>query len=234
MISVRKYRRVLVTFFRNSLLREMMFRSNFLITLITRSFWFAVQIVMFGLIYRSVARINDWTREEYFGFMATGMLVNAIVEAFFMPNCARFSELIRTGDLDFALLKPIDTQFLVSLEKMELPMISQIVFMRLRPADLLGRGCPCAGHADGDRNLCIVGRGGGDVFLQSDDRPCRDKCLFRTEPGASGFLVLRHDFRAVSEQHLQRLADSRSLPLPFFLRATDPAGRHRSGTRRSR
>jgi len=128
MMSVRKYRRVFSTFFRNSLLRELMFRSNFLITLFTRGFWFCVQIVMFDLIFRNVNRINDWSREEYFGFMATGMLINAIVEAFFMPNCARFSELIRTGDLDFALLKPIDTQFLVSLEKMELAMFSQIAF----------------------------------------------------------------------------------------------------------
>ena len=31
-----------------------------------------------------------------------------------MPNAQEFSELIRTGGLDFALLKPIDTQFLVS------------------------------------------------------------------------------------------------------------------------
>ncbi len=126
--SFQMYRRVFATFFRNSLLRELSFRSNFLITLVTRGFWFSVQIVMFDLIYRNVTEINDWTREEYFGFMATGMLVNAIVEAFFMPNCARFSELIRTGDLDFALLKPIDTQFLVSLEKMELAMITQIAF----------------------------------------------------------------------------------------------------------
>ena len=128
MSSARKYRRVFATFFRNSLLRELTFRGNFLITLLTRGFWFVVQIVMFDLIYRNVNRINDWSRDEYFGFMATGMLINAIVEAFFMPNCARFSELIRTGDLDFALLKPIDTQFLVSLEKMELAMFSQIVF----------------------------------------------------------------------------------------------------------
>ena len=128
MSSAKMYRRVFATFFRNSLMRELMFQSNFLITLFTRGFWFAVQIVMFDLIFRNVRLINDWTREEYFGFMATGMLVNSIVEAFFMPNCARFSELIRTGDLDFALLKPIDTQFLVSLEKMELAMISQMAF----------------------------------------------------------------------------------------------------------
>ena len=109
-------------------MRELTFRGNFFITLITRGFWFSVQVVMFDLIYRNVNQINDWSRAEYFGFMATGMLVNAIVEAFFMPNCARFSELIRTGVLDFALLKPIDTQFLVSLEKMELAMVSQIAF----------------------------------------------------------------------------------------------------------
>ena len=123
-----QYRRVFGTFFRNAFVRETSFRGNFLITLVTRGFWFAVQIVLFDLIFRQVPKINDWSRAEYFGFMATGMLVNSIVEAFFMPNCARFSELIRTGDLDFALLKPIDTQFLVSLEKLELAMVSQLLF----------------------------------------------------------------------------------------------------------
>lgn len=123
-----RYRRVFAAFFRNSLVREASFRSNFIITLVTRGFWFCVQIVLFDLIYRQVRQINDWSRPEYFGFMATAMLVNAIVEAFFMPNCARFSELIRTGDLDFALLKPIDTQFLVSLEKLELAMVTQLAF----------------------------------------------------------------------------------------------------------
>ena len=44
-----------------------------------------------------------------------------------MPNCANFSELIRTGNLDFVLLKPIDTQFLISCEKMQLAMVNQIV-----------------------------------------------------------------------------------------------------------
>lgn len=122
------YLRVLMVFFRNALVRELSFRSNFMITLFSRLFWFAAQIVMFDLIFRVVPQINEWTRAEYFGFMATGMLINAIVEAIFMPNCANFSEMIRTGSLDFALLKPIDTQFLVSFEKMDLSMANQIVF----------------------------------------------------------------------------------------------------------
>lgn len=122
------YLRVFWTFFRNSLVREMTFRGNFLITVLTRAFWFAAQLTLFEIIFRSVPAINDWNREEYFAFMATGMLINAIVETFFMPNCANFSELIRKGDLDFVLLKPIDTQFLISFEKVNLPMLNQVLF----------------------------------------------------------------------------------------------------------
>ena len=122
------YVRVWKTFFRNSLVREMTFRGNFIIEVITRTFWFVAQIVLFEIIYGHVGDIRGWTRPEFFVFMATGMLVNSLVEAFFLPNCANFSELIRTGDLDFALLKPIDTQFLVSFERIDLAELVQVVW----------------------------------------------------------------------------------------------------------
>lgn len=120
------YFRVWLRFLRNSLIRELTFRGNFLIELLTRAFWFAAQLLLFNIIYGHVTTILDWSREEYFAFMATGMLINAFVEALFMPNCAEFSELVRTGQLDFALLKPIDTQFLVSLEKVDLSDLGQV------------------------------------------------------------------------------------------------------------
>ena len=55
------------------------------------------------------------------------MLVNSVVQAFFMPNAQEFSELIRTGNLDFALLKPIDTQFLISLHRVDWSALSNFV-----------------------------------------------------------------------------------------------------------
>jgi ABC-2 type transport system permease protein len=45
-----------------------------------------------------------------------------------MPNCEEFSELIRTGGLDFALLKPIDTQFLISLNKINWSSFANFIF----------------------------------------------------------------------------------------------------------
>uniref|UniRef100_A0A7C4QNC2 ABC transporter permease n=1 Tax=Schlesneria paludicola TaxID=360056 RepID=A0A7C4QNC2_9PLAN len=137
------YWRVWRGFLANALIRELQFRGNFFTTLVTRAFWFGVQLLLFDLIYREVRLINDWNRAQYFGFMATGMLINALVETFFMPNCAQISEKIRTGDLDFALVKPIDTQFLVSCEKMELPMLCQVAMALC----LLGYAVRASGRA---------------------------------------------------------------------------------------
>ncbi len=120
------YLRVWGLFFRNSLIREMTFRGHFLLTVVTRAFWFATQLVLFDIIYRNVPSIAGWTREEYYVFIATSMMINGLVEAFYMPNCAEFSEQIRTGSLDLVLLKPIDTQFMVSLSRVNLSMLSNV------------------------------------------------------------------------------------------------------------
>ena len=63
--------------------------------------------------------MGGWSKYQFFVFLATTLFINSLVQAFFMPNAEEFSELIRTGDLDFALLKPIDTQFLISLQKVD-------------------------------------------------------------------------------------------------------------------
>ncbi|MFO0901804.1 MAG: ABC-2 family transporter protein [Pirellulales bacterium] len=114
------YLRIFFTFARNSLVRDMTFRLNFLIECISSLSWALMNLGFYLLIFQYTDEIgagSGWGTYEFFAFLATSMLVNSLVQAFFMPNCEEFSELIRTGNLDFALLKPIDAQFLISLQK---------------------------------------------------------------------------------------------------------------------
>jgi ABC-2 type transport system permease protein len=122
------YWRVFLTFARNSLVRDMTFRSNFLIECVTSFSWMAMNLGYYLLIYQFTSAIADWTRHEFFIFLATTLFINSIVQALFMPNCEEFSELIRTGGLDFALLKPIDTQFLISLNKINWSSLANFIF----------------------------------------------------------------------------------------------------------
>ena len=121
-----RYWRVWLMFLKVSLSREMIFRLNFLIEVVTTCFWIAAQLLLFQIIFGHVSKIRDWSQPEYYGFMATGMLINAFVEMLFMPNCANLSEQIRTGNLDFALVKPIDTQFFVSFQTVDMSLLAQV------------------------------------------------------------------------------------------------------------
>ena len=120
------YFRVFLTFIRNSLVRDMMFPANFIIETISSFGWVMMNVGFYLLIFKYTSQINAgdtagdaWDKYQFFVFISTSMFINSIVQMFFMTNADEFSELIRTGGLDFALLKPIDTQFLISLRKVE-------------------------------------------------------------------------------------------------------------------
>ncbi len=116
------YLRVFLTFARNSLVRDMTFRVNFLIDTISSMSWVFMNLGFYILVFEYTPMIGDqtgWGKHEFFLFLSTTLLINSLVQAFFMTNADEFGELIRTGNLDFALLKPMDTQFLVSLRRIE-------------------------------------------------------------------------------------------------------------------
>ncbi|HEX3599405.1 MAG TPA: ABC-2 family transporter protein, partial [Lacipirellulaceae bacterium] len=126
MSSRPSYSRVFLTFLRNSLVRDMMFPANFIIETISSFGWVMMNVGFYLLIFTYTSQIGPgtsegaaWDKYQFFVFIATSMFINSIVQMFFMTNADEFSELIRTGGLDFALLKPIDTQFLISLRKIE-------------------------------------------------------------------------------------------------------------------
>src|SRR5215471_3029240 len=139
------YLRVFGTFVRNSLVRDMMFPANFIIETISSIAWVMMNVGLYILIFHytpSIGPGNDpnaaWDKYQFFVFLATSMLVNNLVQMFFMPNAEEFSELIRTGNLDFALLKPVDTQFLISLQKVDWSALANLVIALV----LLGYALP--------------------------------------------------------------------------------------------
>jgi len=108
---------VFLTFARNSLVRDMTYRANFIIETISSISWMIMNLGFYTLVFRFASNIEGWDKFEFFVFISTTMFVNSLVQALFMPNAQELSELVRTGHLDFALLKPIDTQFLISMRR---------------------------------------------------------------------------------------------------------------------
>src|SRR2546421_6062243 len=102
---------------RNSLIRELSFKANFLLWMLVEVLWFVGQIVFFGIIFGSVNRIGDWSKWEVVLLVGTHQMIAQLFQAFFFMNISNIPELVRTGKLDSMLVLPIDSQFAASTKQ---------------------------------------------------------------------------------------------------------------------
>lgn len=114
MSGARRYLRLLGALARYSLARELAFRGNFVARVAVEVIWVAIQLLFFSVVFQQTQKIEGWTKYQYYFFIGCFMAIHGVIETLFIENCNSFAELIRTGDLDFYLLRPIDEQFLVT------------------------------------------------------------------------------------------------------------------------
>ncbi len=114
---MRRYLEIWGIMLRNSLIRELSFKVNFILWLIVELLWFCGQIVFFGIIFGQVDRIGDWSQWEVILLIGTHQMIAQLFQAFFFVNVANIPELVRTGRLDSLLVLPIDSQFAVSAKQ---------------------------------------------------------------------------------------------------------------------
>ena len=118
--NVRRYIEIYSIMLRNSLIRSMSFKVNFLLWMLVEVLWFVGQIVFFSIIFANVNQIGDWSKWEVVLLVGTHQIIAQIFQAFFFVNIANIPELVRTGKLDSMLVLPIDSQFAVSSKQFEL------------------------------------------------------------------------------------------------------------------
>ena len=111
---MRRYLEIYWLMVRNSLIREMNFKANFLLWIVVELLWFLGQIVFIEVLFQYVDQIGDWTKWDVVALVGTHQLIGQIFQAFFYVNVANLPELVRTGKLDLMLVLPIDAQFAVS------------------------------------------------------------------------------------------------------------------------
>ena len=124
---VRRYFEIYSIMLRNSLIREMSFKANFLLWMIVEILWFCGQILFFSIIFGQVNRIGDWSKWEVVLLVGTHQIIAQLFQAFFFVNVANVPELVRTGKLDSLLVLPLDSQFAVSTKQFGLDSVINAV-----------------------------------------------------------------------------------------------------------
>src|SRR5947207_12658900 len=115
-----RYAAIYGALWKNSVTREMIFKSNFLLWIVVELLWFGLQLSFIGVLYLHTEHIGTWTKWQVVMLIGGSHFIQQMFQAFFLINCTNLSELIRTGKLDFLLLLPINTRFVISLRQVDL------------------------------------------------------------------------------------------------------------------
>ncbi len=120
MKTLARYLSLYAAMWRNSVTREMSFKLNFVLWIVVELLWFALQLVFMSVLYSHTDSIAGWSKWEVVMLVGCANFIQQLFTAFFLTNLTDISEHIRTGKLDFMLLLPVNTRFLVSLRKVDL------------------------------------------------------------------------------------------------------------------
>jgi len=117
---LRRYAGIYLALVKNSVAREMSFKSNFLLWILVELLWFGLQLGFIGVIFLHTDSIKTWTKWEVILLVGASQFIQQIFQSFFLVNCTNLSEMVRTGKLDFLLVLPVNTRFIISLRQVDL------------------------------------------------------------------------------------------------------------------
>ncbi|MEY4916596.1 MAG: hypothetical protein RL616_509 [Verrucomicrobiota bacterium] len=116
----KRYLSIYAALWKNSVAREMSFQGNFILWIIVELLWFGLQLSFVSVVYSQTESVGSWTKWQMVMLVGASNFIQQIYQAFFLTNCTNLSELIRTGKMDFLLLQPVNTRFVISLRQVDL------------------------------------------------------------------------------------------------------------------
>ncbi len=117
LLTLKKYFSLYVAMFKASFIADLEYRANFFTRILTDIFWYAAQILTFEVIYQHTNKIGDWGLKEMRVFLGLLFVIDAFYMIIIHENLENLSEKVRKGDLDLLLAKPVNSQFMITLQK---------------------------------------------------------------------------------------------------------------------
>ena len=102
------------SFFSNTLTRDMEFKANFIGSLIVDAVYYGAHYFFFSIIFSYVDVLGEFTSADVKIFLVITFLADTVYMMIFSGNLFTLNRLIVSGDLDFALIRPVNGQFMVS------------------------------------------------------------------------------------------------------------------------
>lgn len=112
--------RLIWIFFRINVLSELAYRANFFLQLFESLLDLGTALAGLAIIFSYTNNLGGWRPDEVVALVGVFFLVGGAIRLVIQPSMERLIEAVHEGTLDFTLTKPVDAQFLVSIQRVEI------------------------------------------------------------------------------------------------------------------
>ena len=127
MRTIYKYLSIYREFFKTSLSEELSFRANFTLQSLMNVSFIGMFFFTSIFIFDHIEHIGLWNETEFLLFLSFALAVDQTHYLIFAANFWTFSEDVRLGKLDFHLLSPVHSLFIVLLRVIAVPGLLTVI-----------------------------------------------------------------------------------------------------------
>jgi ABC-2 type transport system permease protein len=125
--ALMRYLRLVSLFTRTEMQFAMEYRANLLLSLAQEVVIVVTSVMAVLVLFSHTSAINGWTFSQMLILLGVYYIVQGAQSVAFEVSFERFMEHVRMGTLDFILLKPVNSQFMVSTRHIQVVQVGQVL-----------------------------------------------------------------------------------------------------------
>jgi ABC-2 type transport system permease protein len=109
--------KMLAAFLKVNIQMSLAYRADTVVNILLNLMWLGWELLSLNIIFSNTETIGGWGFGELIALLGVFRLVNVLMIAIIWPNTEKFNQSIRDGSMDYTLLQPINSLFLVTFSR---------------------------------------------------------------------------------------------------------------------
>jgi len=109
--------KLLSAFFKVNVQMALAYRADTVVSILLNLMWLGWELLSLNIIFSNTTSLGGWGLGELIALLGVFRLVNTLMMALIWPNTEKFNQSIRDGSMDYTILQPVNSMFLVTFSR---------------------------------------------------------------------------------------------------------------------
>ncbi len=109
--------KLLASFFKVNVQMALAYRADTVVNILLNLMWLGWELLSLNIIFSNTTNLGGWGLGELIALLGVFRLVNTLMIALIWPNTEKFNQSIRDGSMDYTILQPVNSMFLVTFSR---------------------------------------------------------------------------------------------------------------------